>query len=59
MCQSEVSELNELHNEFKDEGLMVVGIVLDSVEPKRVRTFKKEYAILYQLLLDDGRVSVA
>lgn len=55
-CQSEIPGLIAAHNEYKDKGLVVVGIALD---PSKLAAFGEEFGIPYRLLSDNGVVSVA
>lgn len=51
-CRKEVPELIELQREFRDKGLVVVGIALD--EPERVRRFMRDFGIDYPVLVESG-----
>ena len=50
----------QLHNDYKDSGLVVVGIAVDPVDAEaRARSFVTDYSVPYRILVDDGKVSVA
>lgn len=53
-CMQEMPEIIELHNKYKDKGLTVVGINLDSFGVRRVKRFIKglEYVIPFPVIID-------
>ena len=59
-CRFEIPELIELQNEYRDEGLVVLGISTDEGGFDDVRPFAEEMAINYPLVVDeDGSTSSA
>jgi peroxiredoxin len=50
-CKVEMPSLNELYNTFKDRGLVVLGISIDSSE-KPVEKFLKKIPLDFPILLD-------
>lgn len=56
-CIEEMPRLNELHNEFKDKGLMVIGVNLDSFGTHRVVKFMQgmDNKIIFPVLIDKSR----
>lgn len=55
-CQIEVIHLTALHEIYKDDGLIVLGIAMGVEDIDEVVAFKEEDTIPYLLLLDDGIV---
>jgi len=55
-CRLEIEHLVELHEEYKDSGLVIIGITMEAEGAEEVADFKEEYEIPYQLLVDDGVV---
>lgn len=70
-CVNEMPELEELYQEMKDQGVGVVGMVIDSVDAdgnadedvvKKAQTLKEKTGVTYPLLIPDkgnlnGRIS--
>ena len=70
-CVNEMPELEELYQEMKDQGVGVVGMVVDSVDAdgnadedvvKKAQTLKEKTGVTYPLLIPDkgnlnGRIS--
>lgn len=56
-CIEEMPRLIELHNEFKDKGLMVIGVNLDSFGTHRVVKFMDgmENKIIFPVIIDKTR----
>jgi peroxiredoxin/outer membrane lipoprotein-sorting protein len=55
-CREEMPHLEKLHREFKDKGLMIVGI--NTEDAKAARSFMKKYDYTFMTLIDDGNASV-
>ena len=55
-CREEMPALEKLHREYKDKGLMVVGI--NTEDAKSARSFMKKYGYTFMTLIDDGNASV-
>ncbi|HYP26206.1 MAG TPA: redoxin domain-containing protein [Blastocatellia bacterium] len=55
-CREEMPHLEKLHREFKDKGLLVVGINVE--DSKAARSFMKKYDYTFMTLIDDGNTSV-
>jgi cytochrome c biogenesis protein CcmG, thiol:disulfide interchange protein DsbE len=51
-CKEGFKGLNSLQNKFKDQGVSVIGIDLEKVNPKKVDAFVKKAGITYTILLD-------
>lgn len=59
-CRFEIPELIELYDEYREEGLTILGISTDEHGFDDVRPFAEEMAINYPLVVDeDGSVSSA
>jgi len=56
-CIEEMPRLNELHTEFKDKGLVVIGVNLDSFGAHRVAKFMQgmENKIAFPVVIDKTR----
>jgi len=56
-CIEEMPRLSELHNEFKDKGLVVIGVNLDSFGTLRVVKFMQgmENKIVFPVIIDKTR----
>lgn len=59
-CRFEIPELIELYDDYRDEGLTIVGISTDELGFDDVRPFAEEMDINYPLVVDeDGSTSSA
>lgn len=57
-CLNEIPDLIALHDEHKDKDLVVIGIVTDYSNPKRVTDFARDHRISYPVVLgNDGIVA--
>ncbi|MGD0884784.1 MAG: TlpA disulfide reductase family protein [Thermodesulfovibrionales bacterium] len=58
-CRESIPELNAIYKKYKDRGLVVLGISLDSDGDASltVRSFMKEQSMLYPVVIDDGKVN--
>ena len=58
-CREAVPELNALYAKYRDRGVVILGISVDSggEAPVPVDAFVKEHGILYPVVLDDGTVN--
>lgn len=52
-CRKEMPDLEQLAREFKDRGLLILGI--SDEEPDKVKPFVAEHKYTYPFLLDPGR----
>jgi thiol-disulfide isomerase/thioredoxin len=57
-CVQEMPSLVALYDKYKDQGLMIYGIDLDSFSPKRVERFINglNFTITYPVIIDRKRV---
>lgn len=60
-CKESTKELESLHRRYKDRGVVIIGISMDTGAEavERVRKFTKEHGITYQILMDDKKMSDA
>jgi len=56
-CRQEIPHFIELYNEYKDEGLEVIGVALDSNAEKTVRPFSEKEGINYTILVGNREVT--
>ena len=56
-CKAEIPHFVELYDEYKDKGLEVIGISLDSNPEKALPPFIEEYGINYTMLIGDRDVT--
>ncbi len=55
-CREEIPYLNELHKQYKENGLVVVGISLDRGGTEEVHTFLEKHPINYLILMGTDAV---
>ena len=55
-CRQEIPHLNELYNQYKKDGLEVIGIALDRGGPEEVRNFVEKFKVEYINLIADEAV---
>lgn len=55
-CREEIPYLNELHKQYKENGLVVVGISLDRGGTGEVHTFLEKHQIDYLILMGNDAV---
>jgi len=55
-CREEIPYFNELHIQYKNDGLAVIGISLDRGGPEEVRKFLDKYNVEYLNLMGDEAV---
>ena len=55
-CKDAVAELEALHRKYTGRGVVILGISVnkESDAPARVRTFARQHALTYPLVIDDG-----
>lgn len=56
-CRVEVPEFVELQNDYRDDGLLFVGISLDDEGFAAVEPFAEEFSMNYPQVVDDGELS--
>jgi len=55
-CREEIPDFVELYGEYKDEGLVIIGVNLDRGDSRAVKQFSKNYKINYPIVT--GNVNV-
>ncbi|MGD8515229.1 MAG: TlpA disulfide reductase family protein [Granulosicoccaceae bacterium] len=59
-CIEEIPDLLALHEQFADQGLMIIGVAMSYDPPNLVKTFTERRALPYTIALDlDGSVAQA
>jgi cytochrome c biogenesis protein CcmG/thiol:disulfide interchange protein DsbE len=58
-CVKEIPHFIELYNEYKNQGLTIVGISVDRQGVGIVKAFNKKYKINYPILMADSQVAHA
>ncbi len=58
-CRHEIPELNDLHHEFVEQGLAVIGVSVDAGNSEeQVREFLEDFDVEYSILHDpEGRIN--
>ncbi|MDR0676842.1 MAG: TlpA family protein disulfide reductase [Elusimicrobiota bacterium] len=56
-CQEEIPGFNKLYEEYKLQGLEIVGVSLDSKDVSVVKKFANEYAIKYHLVMGNDQIA--
>jgi len=56
-CLREIPELSSLHNDHKDQDLLVIGIAMQSETREKVADFAKAHGISYPVVLGDFKIS--
>ncbi len=57
-CKAEIPDFVKTYEKYRDEGLIIIGIAVNS-KPDDVRELVKKYNITYFVAMDDGRVEKA
>ncbi|CUU35003.1 MAG: TlpA family protein disulfide reductase [Armatimonadetes bacterium] len=57
-CRAAIPYLEELHNKYRDKGLVVVGVALDSGTPQEVRAFVEEMKMTYTVCVPSNQAEV-
>jgi cytochrome c biogenesis protein CcmG/thiol:disulfide interchange protein DsbE len=58
-CVKEIPHFIELYEQYKDQGLAMIGISLDTAGISVVKSFAQKYQINYPILMSDGKVDEA
>jgi peroxiredoxin len=53
-CRMEAPAIDKLWRTYKDKGLVVVGIALESGSPAQVRKFAQDNGLTYRLIADES-----
>ncbi len=55
-CVAETSDLVEVYQKYKDEGLIILGVSIDKQGRSVVVPFAEKYNISYPITIDDGTI---
>lgn len=55
-CHDETPDFVELYNEYKDEGLLILGVSIDEQGKSVVEPFMEKYDVNYPTVIDDGTI---
>src|SRR5699024_1339337 len=55
-CREETPQLVDLYNEYKDDGLLVLGVSIDEQGVSVVKPFMDEYGVNYPTVIDNGTI---
>lgn len=58
-CVKEIPHFVELHEQYKDKGVEIVGISLDQAGVSVVKAFVQKFQIKYPIMMTDGKVDKA
>jgi peroxiredoxin len=58
-CLAEIPHFIELQNEFRDKGVTIVGLSVDSLIPSDVAKFASENGINYPIVMADEKTATA
>ncbi len=56
-CREEIPGFIKLYDQYKDEGLEIIGISLDTGEKSKLSAFVKEWKINYPIVIGDDNVT--
>lgn len=55
-CREEVPDFVELYDQYKDEGLEILGVSIDKQGESVVKPFMEEYEVNYPVVIDRGKI---
>lgn len=55
-CHQETPEFVDLYNDYKDEGLIILGVSIDEQGRSVVDPFVEKYDVNYPVIIDDGSI---
>lgn len=55
-CHDETPDFVDLYNEYKDEGLVILGVSIDEQGKSVVKPFMEKYDVNYPMFIDDGSI---
>ncbi|OGF58394.1 MAG: hypothetical protein A2Y62_14990 [Candidatus Fischerbacteria bacterium RBG_13_37_8] len=56
-CKEEIPYFNELYEDYKEKGLLILGVTAES--PSKVQAFLKKNIVKYPIIIDDGKTEDA
>lgn len=58
-CMRQMKDLEAIHRRMSDRGVRVVGVACGGESVKRIEKFKNDRNVAYDLVVDDGEVTLA
>ena len=55
-CHDETPDFVELYNEYKEQGLVILGVSIDEQGKSVVEPFMEKYDVNYPMVIDDGTI---
>ena len=55
-CHDETPDFVDLYNQYKDQGLVILGVSIDEQGKSVVRPFMEKYDVNYPMVIDDGSI---
>lgn len=55
-CHDETPDFVDLYNEYKDRGLVILGVSIDEQGKSVVMPFMEKYDVNYPMVIDDGSI---
>lgn len=55
-CHTETPDFVELYSEYRDRGLQILGVSIDTQGESVVQPFLDEYNVNYPIVIDDGSI---
>jgi cytochrome c biogenesis protein CcmG, thiol:disulfide interchange protein DsbE len=56
-CKAEMPALQKLHADYADDGLQIVGVLMDPVKDDELRAFLAPFGLGYRIVRPDSRVN--
>ena len=55
-CKEEIPGFVEAYNEYKDQGLEIIGLSLDQLSPEKVLEFARSYKVNYPVAMSTDKI---
>lgn len=55
-CHDETPDFVDLYNQYKDQGLVILGVSIDEQGKSVVEPFMEKYNVNYPMVIDDGTI---
>lgn len=55
-CHDETPDFVDLYNQYKDRGLVILGVSIDEQGKSVVEPFMEKYSVNYPMVIDDGTI---